>query len=35
MRPGKCQKVQPDEKKTLRFVLNPEDLTQWSTAKRG
>jgi beta-glucosidase len=27
--------LEPHPKKTVRFVLTPEDLTYWSTAKRG
>jgi len=27
--------LQPHKKKTIRFVLKPEDLTCWSTEKRG
>ena len=27
--------LQPGEKKTVRFVLTPEDLTYWSTAKKA
>ncbi len=27
--------LEPGQKKTVRFVVTPEDLTYWSTAKRG